>query len=91
MNRDLSATAAVLGIGPRKLRTRLRELGILNHQGALRPEHERRGYLYTDTRARWNPAIGTYSHYGVVMVTERGVGWLAKALDVPITRPEDAA
>lgn len=84
MNRNLDATAAVLGLGPRKLRTRLRELGILNSAGELSSTHRDRGYLFVDTRSRWNPSIHSWSHYGVVMVTEHGIGWLAKQLGIPV-------
>lgn len=91
MNRDLSAASAVLGIGPRKLRHRLRELGILDHEGKLTAAHRDRGYLFIDTRSRWNPAINSWTHYGVVMTTERGIAWLAKQLGIDVTQKGQAA
>ncbi len=91
MNRTLAQAAAVLGIGPRKLRARLREMGLLNHAGELISTERGKGRLYVDTRSRWNRSIGTWSHYGVVMVTEAGVGWLAEQLGIPVTRKEHAA
>ncbi len=91
MHRNLDDTAAVLGIGPRKLRRRLRELGILNHAGELICTHRERGYLFVDTRSRWNRSINGWSHYGVVMTTESGVAWLAEQLGIPVTRKEHAA
>lgn len=84
MNRNLDATAAVLGLGPRKLRIRLRELGILNSAGDLACAHRDRGYLFVQNRSRWNQSIRSWSHYGVVMVTERGIGWLAQQLGIPV-------
>ncbi len=73
MNRNLDATAAVLGLGPRKLRARMRELGILNSAGDLACAHRERGYLFVQNRSRWNQSIRSWSHYGVVMVTELGI------------------
>lgn len=93
MHRNLDATAAVLGIGPRKLRRQLRERGILDHAGELACQHRDRGYLFTDTRSRWNRSINGWTHYGVVMVTEAGVAWLAMQLGIAVQRmpPDEAA
>lgn len=91
MNRNLDATAAVLGIGPRILRRRLRALGILQQNGELACAHRDKGYLFVDTRQRWNPAIKTWSHYGVVMTTEAGIAWLAAQLDITVTKKDAAA
>lgn len=91
MNRTLDQAAAVLGLGPRKLRTRLREMGLLNHAGELISTERGQGRLYVDTRSRWNRSINSWSHYGVVMVTEAGIGWLAEQLGIPVTRKEHAA
>ncbi len=93
MNRTLDATAAVLGLKPRSFRKRLRELGILTQSSDLASKHRDRGYLYADARSRWNPSIHTFSHYSVVMVTEKGVAWLAKQLGVEVTQhtKDDAA
>lgn len=92
MHRDLDATAALLGLGPRKLRRRLRELSILDHAGELTCAHRDRGYLFTKTRSRWNASINGWTHYGVVMVTEAGVAWLAQQLGIEVHRmpPRDA-
>lgn len=86
MNRNLDQAAAVLGIGPRKLRARLRELGLLNSYGELISTERGRGRMYVDTRSRWNPSIGGWTHYGVVMVTEDGLAWLARRLGITVTR-----
>lgn len=91
MNRNLDASAAVLGMGPRILRRRLRELGVLTQQGELACAHRDKGYLFVDTRQRWNPAIKSWSHYGVVMTTEAGIAWLAKQLDKTVTQKGAAA
>lgn len=93
MNRDLTAAAAVLGITRNQLRAHLREQGLLNHKGELVSSPRIQGRLFTDTRARWNPSIRGYSHYGVVMATEAGIGWLADLLGitVTITQHKDAA
>ena len=80
MNRTVSATAALLNIGPRKLFAHLRELKIINHQRELISSERQAGRFFTDTRARWNPCINSYSQYGVVMVTEAGVEWLRQQL-----------
>lgn len=91
MNRTLDQAAAVLGIGPRKLRARMRALGLLNHAGELISSERGQGRLFVDTRSRWNPAINSYTHYGVVMATEDGIAWLAEQLEINITRKDVAA
>ncbi|RMO12223.1 hypothetical protein ALQ47_00241 [Pseudomonas cichorii] len=91
MNRNLDATAAVLGIKPRALRKRLRELGILTHTGDLASKYRDQGYLYSDPRSRYNEAIRAYSHYAVVMVKEAGIPWLAKQLGITINEKKDTA
>ncbi|MGS0736138.1 hypothetical protein ACVBEG_06100 [Pseudomonas sp. GG8] len=84
MNRDLAATAALLGLKPRAFRNKLREIGVLTQASELASKHRDQGYLYVETRSRWNENIRTYSHYAVVMVKEAGVSWLAKQLDITI-------
>lgn len=92
MNRTLNETAAVLGIKPRAFRTKLRDLHILTKDGDLASHHRDRGYLYSDTRSTWNPKLGNYRHYAVVMVKEPGIEWLAKKLGVTVTKiNKDAA
>ncbi|MCY1287528.1 hypothetical protein D9M70_365250 [compost metagenome] len=92
MNRTLDQAAAVLGQKPRAFRKRLRAEGILTQLGELACKHRDKGHLYTDTRQRWNPAIKGWSYYGVVMVTEQGIGWLAQQLGITVTQPnKDAA
>ncbi len=91
MNRSLDQAAAVLGIKPRALRNKLRELGVLTQLGELACKYRDKGHLYTDTRSRWNTNLRTYSHYGVVMATEQGIGWLAQQLGVNVTKKDQAA
>ncbi len=91
MNRTLDQAAAVIGIGPRKLRARMRELGLLNHAGELISSERGQGRLFVDTRSRWNPAIKNYTHYGVVMATEAGIAWLADQLEITVTKKDAAA
>lgn len=85
MNRDLKATAQVLGLRDRELRSRLRELRILSTAGELLTGPRTEGRLYIDSRSRWNNNLNTYSHYGVVMTTEAGVYWLAEQLGITVT------
>jgi hypothetical protein len=91
MNRTLTKAAAVLGLKPTALRQKLRDLGVLTQMGELACKCRDTGYLYVDTRSRWNPSIGKYSHYGVVMVTEQGMGWLAQQLGINVTQKDAAA
>lgn len=91
MNRTLDQTAALLGLKPRAFRTRLRELGVLNSSGDLASAHRERGYLFSDPRSRWNPTLHNYAHYSVVLVKEVGVEWIAKKLDIAITKKDAAA
>lgn len=85
MNRDLAAAAAVLGTTRNKLRDHLRAQGVLSHKGKLLSSPRIKGRLFTDTRARWNPSINGYTHYGVVMATEAGIGWLAEQMGITVT------
>lgn len=93
MNRTLDQAATVLGLKPRALRRELRERGVIAADGTLAARYVGQGNLYMDPRARWNPRLGTYSHYAVLMATERGIGWLAQLLGitVTITRPQEHA
>lgn len=91
MNRTLDQTAALFGLKPRAFRTRLRELGVLNSSGDLASAHRERGFLYSDPRVRWKPAIGKPAHYAVVMVKEAGIDWIAKKLGITITKKDAAA
>ena len=92
MNRTLDETAALLGLKPRKFRAQLRELRVLTQSGDLATRHRERGYLFSEPRSRWNDNIKGYSHYAVVMVTERGIEWLAKQLGIGIkAQDKDAA
>ncbi|MFZ3184123.1 MAG: hypothetical protein WA173_08260 [Pseudomonas sp.] len=88
MNRDLKTTARVLGIGERYLRSKLK---LLNQAGELLLSPRTDGRLFTDTRARWSKSINGWSHYGVVMVTEPGVAWLAQQLGITVTNKDAAA
>ncbi len=91
MNRTLDATATILGIKPRTFRAKLREIGVLTQAGELAPKHRDQGYLYVDSRSRWNKNIHAYSHYAVVMVKETGVTWLADQLGITTTKKDAAA
>ncbi|WP_044871996.1 hypothetical protein [Pseudomonas sp. LFM046] len=92
MNRTLDQAAAVLGQKPRAFRQRLRAIGILTQLGELACKYRDKGHLYIDTRQRWNASIKGYSYYGVVMVTEQGIGWLANQLGITVTQSnKDAA
>lgn len=90
MNRTLDATATILGMKPRVFRAKLREIGVLTQAGELAPKHRDQGYLYVDSRSRWNKNIHAYSHYAVVMVKEAGVTWLSDQLGIT-TKKKDAA
>jgi len=85
MNRDLKATAQILGLRDRELRARLRELRLLTNAGELLIGPRTEGRLFVDPRSRWNKRFQTYSHYGVVMTTEAGVAWLAEQLGITVT------
>lgn len=85
MNRNLTQAAAVLGIKPRALRMQLRERGIITAAGTLAAPYVGQGNLYMDPRSRWNRTLNTYSHYAVLMATERGISWLAALLGITVT------
>jgi phage antirepressor YoqD-like protein len=91
MNRDLNQAAAVLGLRPRKLREQLRERGVIDHQGELASRYRGQGHLYVETRATHVKGLGRVKHYGVVMVTEQGIAWLAAQLAVAVTNKDAVA
>lgn len=86
MHRDINQTAALLGLKPHHLRKKLREIGVLTQIGELHCKHREGPNFFVQTRSRWNNVINTYSHYGVVMVTEDGIAWLAKQLAIQIRK-----
>lgn len=86
MHRDINQAAAVLGLKPGHLRKKLRELGVLNHMSELASKHREGPNFFVQTRQRWNKAINTYSYYGVVMITEQGIGWIAKQLAIKVVK-----
>lgn len=88
MHRTLAEAAAVLGIPTQQLRKRLKAQGVLQSDGLLASKYREGSGLYTATRCRWNPAINNWTHYGVVMVQEEGIQWLAKRLGIAISKQE---
>lgn len=92
MSRDITATAALLGIGPHKLREHMRDWGVLTKHGELAPAERARGRFEVDSRQRWSAAVGRYVYYAVVMTTDEGVAWLASKLgkSVTVTAPAPA-
>lgn len=91
MNRTLDEMAAVLGIKPRAFRAKLHDLRILTNDGDLASHHREGGHLFSDPRSVQIGKTGRFKHYAVVMVTEAGVQWLAKKLDITITHKDAAA
>ena len=89
MNRTVSQAAAILNRPARQLFSELRTLKIINQQRELISSQRQQGRFYTDARARWNPSINSYTHYGVVMITEKGMAWLAEQLNVSVTITKD--
>ena len=86
MHRDINQAAAVLGLKPSHLRKKLRDIGVLTQIGELHCTHREGTNFFVQTRSRWNKSINTYSHYGVVIVTEDGIAWIAKQLAINIRK-----
>lgn len=86
MHRDVNQAAAVLGLKPGHLRKKLRELGVISQMGELASKHREGPNFFVQTRQRWNPNINSYVYYGVVMVTEAGIGWLARRLAIEVVK-----
>lgn len=86
MHRDINQAAAVLGLKPSHLRKKLRDIGVLTQIGELHCAHRQGPNFFVQTRSRWNKSINTYSHYGVVIVTEDGIAWIAKQLSINIRK-----
>ncbi|MFT0212860.1 hypothetical protein VQ643_09615 [Pseudomonas sp. F1_0610] len=90
MHRDVNSAAAVLGLKPSVLRKKLRELGVISNNNELQCKFRGSPYFFTDTRQRWNEYIQAYSYYGVIMVTEKGIAWIAKKMIINIKKNEAA-
>lgn len=86
MHRDINQTAALLGLKPSHLRKKLRDLGVLTQISELHCKHREGKHFFVQTRSRWNKSIMTYSHYGVVMITEDGIAWIAQQLAINIRK-----
>lgn len=86
MHRDINQAAALLGLKPHHLRKKLREIGVLTQIGELHSKHREGPNFFVQTRSRWNSTFQGYSHYGVVMITEAGVAWIAQRLAINIRK-----
>ena len=86
MHRDINQAAALLGLKPHHLRKKLREIGVLTQIGELHCKHREGPNFFVQTRSRWNSAFQSYSHYGVVMITEDGIPWIAHRLAINIRK-----
>lgn len=84
MSHDIPSAAAILGIGPRKLRNFLHEVGVTAPDGSLTTAHRGAGRFEVSTRAWWSYSLQKNVHYAVVVVTEAGIAWLANKLGIPV-------
>lgn len=84
MNRTLNQAAQVLGIREPALRAWLRDQGHLNKDGTLAAKHIGAGNLFMEPRVTQPKHLGHRKHYTVLMVTERGIDWLAKQMRIEI-------
>lgn len=86
MHRDINQAAALLSLKPHHLRKKLRDIGVLTQIGELHCRHRQGTNFFVQTRSRWNPSIQSYSHYGVVMITENGIAWVAQQMAIQIRK-----
>jgi hypothetical protein len=84
MNRTLNQAAQVLGIRETALRAWLRDQGHLNKDGTLAAKHVGAGNLFMEPRVTQPKQLGYRKHYAVLMVTERGIDWLAAQMGIEI-------
>lgn len=84
MNRTLNQAAQVLAIRETELRAWLREKGHLNKDGTLAAKHVGGGNLFMEPRVTQPKQLGHRKHYAVLMVTERGIDWLAAQMGIEI-------
>lgn len=84
MNRTLNQAAQVLGIRETALRAWLRDQGHLNKDGTLAAKHIGGGKLFMEPRVTQPKQLGHRKHYAVLMVTERGIDWLAAQMGIEI-------
>lgn len=84
MNRTLNQAAQVLGIRETALRAWLRDQGHLNKDGTLAAKHVCAGKLFMEPRVTQPKQLGHRKHYAVLMVTERGIDWLAAQMGIEI-------
>lgn len=86
MNRTIREAAQVLGTSEAALREHLRKNNSVNRDGSLASKHIGGGKLFMDPRMTQPKGFGRAKHYAVLMVTEAGIDWLAKQLDIAITQ-----
>ncbi len=84
MNRDLTTAAATLGVGPRRLRQKLRDMGVITKSGDLACAYRSGPRFVVETRQRWNDTLSQWVHYPIILVTEPGIEWLASTLGTPV-------
>lgn len=84
MNRTLNQAAQVLAIRETALRAWLRDQGHLNKDGTLAAKHVGAGNLFMEPRVTQPKQLGHRKHYAVLMVTERGIDWLAAQMGIEI-------
>lgn len=84
MNRTLNQAAQVMGIRETALRAWLRDQGHLNKDGTLAAKHVGAGKLFMEPRVTQPKQLGHRKHYAVLMVTERGIDWLAAQMGIEI-------
>ncbi|WP_347505483.1 phage antirepressor KilAC domain-containing protein [Pseudomonas anguilliseptica] len=84
MNRTLNQAAQVLGIRETALRVWLRDQGHLNKDGTLAAKHVGAGKLFMEPRVTQPKQLGHRKHYAVLMVTKRGIDWLAAQMGIEI-------
>ncbi|EQM66093.1 phage antirepressor KilAC domain-containing protein [Pseudomonas tohonis] len=83
MNRTINQAAELLRQPPQQFRNRLKALGVLTKDSKLESRYEGSGYLFTRTKHYMNRGLGREVPYHVVMITERGIAYLAERLDIP--------
>lgn len=86
MHRDINQAAALLGLKSNHLRKKMRDIGVLTQIGELHCKHREGKNFFVQPRSRWNTSIQSYSHYGVVMITENGIAWIAQQLAIQIRK-----
>lgn len=87
----LKEAATLLGTGRTTLCQQLRDIGMLNDRNLATRPHTSTGRLVVELRTYEHTGLGVDRPYGVTLVTDRGLLYIASRLGYRIVTQREAA